>query len=186
MSRIGKLPVPVPVGVEVKVDGLTVTVRGKLGEIKRSFAPSIKVVPDAAKKQIVVERASELPRDKALHGLTRTLVANMVKGVSTGFSVNLDLIGTGYRVEQKGKGVVMQVGFSHPVPVDPLGSNSLKAETQTRLVVSGPDKELVGQQAARIRMVKKPNVYTGKGIKYETEVIRRKAGKTGPGTGSSA
>ncbi len=180
MSRIGKLPVPVPGGVEVKVDGQTVSVKGKLGELKRTFPPAIKIA--LADGKVSVSRGSDQPSHKALHGLTRTLIANMVKGVSTGYSINLDLVGTGYRVEQKGKGVVMQVGFSHPVPVEPLGSNQLKAESQVRLVVSGPDKETVGEQAARIRMVRKPNVYTGKGIKYQTEVVRRKAGKTGPGT----
>lgn len=180
MSRIGKLPVPVPGGVEVKVDGQTVSVKGKLGELKRTFPPAIKIALAGGK--VSVSRGSDQPSDKALHGLTRTLIANMVKGVSTGYSINLDLVGTGYRVEQKGKGVVMQLGFSHPVPVEPLGSNQLKAESQVRLVVSGPDKETVGEQAARIRMVRKPNVYTGKGIKYQTEVVRRKAGKTGAGT----
>jgi large subunit ribosomal protein L6 len=180
MSRIGKLPVPVPGGVEVKVDGQTVSVKGKLGELKRTFPPAIKIA--LADGKVSVSRGSDQQSDKALHGLTRTLIANMVKGVSTGYSINLDLVGTGYRVEQKGKGVVMQVGFSHPVPVEPLGSNQLKAESQVRLVVSGPDKETVGEQAARIRKVRKPNVYTGKGIKYQTEVVRRKAGKTGPGT----
>lgn len=180
MSRIGNLPVPVPGGVEVKVDGQTVSVKGKLGELTRTFPPSIKIA--LADGKVSVSRGSDQPSDKALHGLTRTLIANMVKGVSTGYSINLDLVGTGYRVEQKGKGVVMQLGFSHPVPVEPLGFNQLKAESQVRLVVSGPDKETVGEQAARIRMVRKPNVYTGKGIKYQTEVVRRKAGKTGPGT----
>jgi large subunit ribosomal protein L6 len=180
MSRIGKLPVPVPGGVEVKVDGQTVSVKGRLGELKRTFSPAIKITVGGG--NVSVSRGGDLPSDKALHGLTRTLIANMVNGVSTGYSINLDLVGTGYRVEQKGKGIVMQLGFSHPVPVEPLGSNQLKAESQVRLVVSGADKESVGEQAARIRKIRKPNVYTGKGIKYQTEVIRRKAGKTGPGT----
>jgi large subunit ribosomal protein L6 len=183
MSRIGKLPVQVPAGVEVKVDGSNVSVKGKLGELKRTFAPSMKVTVAAG--EVSVARQTDSPQEKALHGLSRTLIANMVKGVSAGFSVSLDLVGTGYRVEQKGKSVTMQVGFSHPVVVDPAGSNSLRAESQTRLVVSGPDKELVGQQAAHIRKVRPPNVYTGKGIKYETEVIRRKAGKAGPSAGAS-
>ena len=184
MSRVGKVPVAVPSGVQVKVDGLAVTVKGKLGEVKRTFAPSMKIT--LADGTVTVSRATDGPRDKALHGLTRTLIANMVQGVSTGYSINLDLVGTGYRVEQKGKSVAMQVGFSHPVQVDPLGTNILKAQSQVRLVVSGPDKETVGEQAARVRKIRKPNVYTGKGIKYETEVIRRKAGKTGPGTGTAA
>lgn len=180
MSRIGKLPIDVPKGVTVTVNGQTVAVKGKLGEIKRTLVPTIKAAVTDGK--VVVSRSSDEPRDKALHGLSRALVANMVKGVSDGFTVNLDLVGTGYRVEQKGKNIVMQVGFSHPVNLEPLGSNALKADGQVRLVISGPDKETVGEQAARIRKIKPPNVYTGKGIKYETEVIKRKAGKTGPGT----
>jgi len=180
VSRIGKNPVPVPAGVQVQVQGVTVSAKGKLGELKRTFAPSMKI--SLADGKVTVARSSDLPSQKALHGLTRTLIANMVKGVTEGYTVSLDLVGTGYRVEQKGKDVVMQLGFSHPVNITPLGTNQLKAASQTRLSVTGPDKELVGEQAARVRKLKKPNVYTGKGIKYETEVIRRKAGKTGPGT----
>ena len=183
MSRIGKMPIAVPAGVQVQIDGSTVTVKGKQGEVKRSFPPSMKFVMGEGK--LTIERPNDQPREKSLHGLSRSLLANMVNGAANGYKINLDLIGTGYRVEQKGKGLQMQVGFSHPVLLDPLASNTLKAESQTRLVVSGPDKESVGEQAARIRKIKPPNVYTGKGIKYETEVIRRKAGKTGPGATSA-
>lgn len=179
MSRIGKVPITVPAGVTVTVNGTAVGVKGKLGELKRTVVPTVKV--EVAGGKVTVSRSSDEPRARAMHGLTRTLIANMVTGVSAGFNINLDLVGTGYRVEQKGKSVSLQLGFSHPVIVDPLGTNTLKAESQTRLVVGGPDKESVGEQAARVRKLKKPNVYTGKGIKYEKEVIRRKAGKTGPG-----
>ncbi len=137
MSRIGLMPIPVPAGVQVQIDGHTVTVKGRQGEVKRTFVPSLTIVQKDGK--LVVGRKSDEPREKSLHGLTRSLLANMVEGAANGYKINLDLIGTGYRVEQKGKGVQMQVGFSHPVLLEPLGSNTLKAESQIRLVVSGPD-----------------------------------------------
>lgn len=183
MSRVGNMPIPIPAGVQVQVQGNNVTVKGKLGELKRTVPPQLKVT--LADGKLTVARPDDLPASKSIHGLSRTLLANMVNGVSTGYRINLDLVGTGYRVEQKGKSVVMQLGFSHPVPIDPFKANILKAESQVRLSISGPDKETVGEQAARVRLLKKPNVYTGKGIKYENEVIRRKAGKTGPGATST-
>ena len=181
MSRVGFSPIQVPSGTEVKVQGSTVSVKGKLGELSRTVPAAMTVALEDG--VVSVTRPNDEPENRSLHGLTRSLIANMVVGVSQGYTRSLDLVGTGYRAEQRGKGVVLQVGYSHPVTVEPLGSNELKIEGPTRVVVSGIDKELVGEQAARIRKVRKPNPYTGKGIKYDTEVVRRKAGKTATGAG---
>ncbi len=181
MSRIGYTPINVPSGVEVKIDDGAVSVKGKLGELSRTVSSRVTLKLDDG--VINVTRQDDEPESRALHGLTRSLVNNMVVGVSDGFEKRLQLIGTGYRVQQRGKGIEMSLGFSHSVPVEPLGSNSLKADGQAFVVVSGPDKELVGEQAARIRKIRKPNAYSGKGIIYENEVVRRKAGKAAGGKG---
>ena len=181
MSRIGKAPITVPSGVDVKVDGVTVKVKGKVGELTRTFQATMKI--DLTDGVITVARPNDEPEQRALHGLTRSLINNMVMGCAEGFSKRLELIGTGYRVQQKGKALEIQVGYSHPVPVEPIGANTLAADGQTFINISGPSKEDVGEQAAQIRKVRKPNPYTGKGIKYSDEVIRRKAGKTAVGAG---
>ena len=182
MSRIGQAPITVPSGVDVKVDGVTVKVKGKVGELTRTFRATMKI--DLTDGVITVARPNDEPEQRALHGLTRSLINNMVMGCAEGFSKRLELIGTGYRVQQKGKALEIQVGYSHPVPVEPIGANTLAADGQTFINISGPSKEDVGEQAAQIRKVRKPNPYTGKGIKYSDEVIRRKAGKTAVGTGA--
>lgn len=181
MSRIGFSPIDVPSGVDVKIDDNSVSVKGKLGELSRSFSPKVALKLDNG--VLNVTRQDDEPESRALHGLTRSLVNNMVVGVSEGFEKRLQLIGTGYRVQQRGNGLELSLGFSHSVPVEPLGSNTLKADGQAWVVVSGPDKELVGEQAARIRKIRKPNPYSGKGIVYEGEVVRRKAGKAAGGKG---
>ncbi len=181
MSRIGLTPIEVPSGVDVKIDKQAVSVKGKLGQLERNVSPKVDVKLDNG--VITVSRHDDEPESRSLHGLTRSLVNNMVVGVSEGFEKRLQLIGTGYRVQQRGKGIEMSLGFSHSVPVEPLGTNSLKADGQGFVVVSGPDKELVGEQAARIRKIRKPNAYSGKGIIYEGEVVRRKAGKAAGGKG---
>jgi large subunit ribosomal protein L6 len=172
----------VPSGVDVKVDGVTVKVKGKVGELTRTFRATMKI--DLTDGVITVARPNDEPDQRALHGLTRSLINNMVMGCAEGFSKRLELIGTGYRVQQKGKALEIQVGYSHPVPVEPIGANTLAADGQTFINISGPSKEDVGEQAAQIRKVRKPNPYTGKGIKYSDEVIRRKAGKTAVGAGA--
>lgn len=175
MSRIGIAPITVPSGVVVTIDKRQVSVKGKLGNLSRVISPKIDIkLTDGV---VNVSRRNDEPESRSLHGLTRSLVNNMVVGVSDGFEKRLKLIGTGYRVQQRGNGLEMSLGFSHPVLVDPLGSNTLKADGQTNVVISGPDKEQVGEQAARIRKTRKPNPYTGKGVMYENEIIRRKAGK---------
>ena len=171
-----------PSGVDVKVDGVTVKVKGKVGELTRTFRATMKI--DLTDGVITVARPNDEPDQRALHGLTRSLINNMVMGCAEGFSKRLELIGTGYRVQQKGKALEIQVGYSHPVPVEPIGANTLAADGQTFINISGPSKEDVGEQAAQIRKVRKPNPYTGKGIKYSDEVIRRKAGKTAVGAGA--
>ena len=181
MSRVGRAPILIPDGVDVKIDGTSVTVKGSRGELAASF--SRYMVIKAEDGVLSVARTSEAPRHRALHGLTRSLINNMIIGVSQGFERALELVGTGYRVEQQGDGLVMQLGFSHPVPVKALPGNELIAEGQNRVVVRGIDKQAVGQQAARIRRLRKPNPYTGKGIRYQGEQVRRKAGKTAGSAG---
>ena len=171
-----------PSGVDVKIDGTTVTVKGKVGELTRTLPATMKI--DLTDGVLTVDRPNDEPDQRALHGLTRSLLNNMVVGCSDGFSKRLELIGTGYRVQQKGKSLELSVGYSHPVPVEPIGLNTISADGQTFINVSGPSKEDVGEQAAQIRKVRKPNPYTGKGVKYSDEVIRRKAGKTAVGAGA--
>lgn len=177
MSRVGRLPIPVPQGVEVTINDSEVVVKGPLGQLSRSFHPEMSIT--LGENRLVVSRPTDKGIHRALHGLTRSLLANMVNGVSQGFRKNLELSGVGYRARKSGENVVLQVGYSHPVEVSPLPNISLIVEGTNRIGVLGIDKELVGEVAARIRAVRPPNPYTGKGIRYEGEKVRRKAGKAG-------
>lgn len=177
MSRIGRMPIPLPKGVEVKIDGNDVKVKGPKGELVRSLHPEMQITMDD--ENVVVERPSDEKNHRALHGLTRSLVNNMVMGVSEGFKKTLEMVGVGYRAQMEGVNVVLQVGYSHPVNIVPMPGVTLALEGNNKIIVTGINKEDVGQQAANIRKVRKPNPYTGKGIKYEGEKIRRKAGKAG-------
>ncbi len=181
MSRVGNSPIPVPDGVEVSIEGAHVTVKGPKGELDRTFVGRLTVHHEDG--VLRVERHSEEDRQRALHGLTRSLLANMVTGVTTGFERSLELVGTGYRAQQRGDGIVLSVGFSHTVEIEPMDGISLEVEGQNRVHVKGVDKESVGEQAARIRSVRKPNAYTGKGVRYVGEVVRVKPGKRAVGTG---
>ncbi len=180
MSRVGRMPVDVPGGVQVDIKGSNVHVKGPKGEMKRTFSPLIDLKMDG--NQITVERKSDAPAERALHGTTRAILANMVYGVSTGFEVVLEVEGVGYRAEMNGKNLVLHVGYSHPVEMVPPEGISFEADAKTRQIkVLGHDKEQVGQLAANIRGVRPPEPYHGKGIRYAGERIRRKAGKAGKG-----
>jgi large subunit ribosomal protein L6 len=177
MSRIGNAPITVPGGVDVKVDGAEVTVKGSKGTLARTFPDKVKVsVSDGV---ISVARFDDEHESRALHGLTRALLANMVIGVSDGFSKELQTVGVGYRAALKGKTLELQVGFSHPVLVDAPEGIEIEVPEPTKIVVSGIDKQQVGQVAADIRAVRPPEPYKGKGIRYVDEYVRRKAGKAG-------
>jgi large subunit ribosomal protein L6 len=175
MSRIGRRPIPIPPGVEVQVEGTRVRVRGPRGELEREIHPAMRV--RKADGQILVERPSDDRVHRALHGLTRTLVANMVEGVTSGFSKTLEIQGVGYRATLKGGSLELAVGYSHPVVVTPPPGITLEVPQPTRIVVSGADKQLVGQVAADIRSIREPDPYKGKGIRYQGEQVRKKAGK---------
>ncbi|PTM54670.1 50S ribosomal protein L6 [Desmospora activa] len=177
MSRIGKKPVTIPSGVEVKLDGSTIQVKGPKGTLTRELHPEISVKVEG--NEIIMERPSDHRKHRALHGTIRSLVANMVEGVTNGYSKTLELVGVGYRAQKKGSKVVLNVGYSHPVEVDPREGIELDVPSQTQIIVKGIDKEAVGAQAANIRSIRKPEPYKGKGIKYSDERIRRKEGKTG-------
>ena len=177
MSRIGRLPVPIPSGVDVAIDGQAVTVKGPRGTLALSVAEPIAVVQEDS--VIRVTRPSDEGKVRALHGLSRTLIANMVTGVTQGFSKTLEIVGVGYRVQAKGKDLEFSLGFSHPVLVVPPEGITFRVETPTRFVVEGIDKQLVGETAARIRKLRKPDPYKAKGVRYQGEVIRRKVGKAG-------
>jgi large subunit ribosomal protein L6 len=177
MSRIGRLPIPVPSGVDVSIVGRIVTVKGPKGELSRELHPEMSVSQEDAR--LVVTRPSELKLHKELHGLTRTLVNNMVVGVTTGYRKGLEITGVGYRAALVGRKLQLSLGYSHPVEIDPPAGVSFELESPTRLAVVGIDKELVGQIAARVRSTRKPEPYKGKGVKYAGERIRRKAGKAG-------
>lgn len=177
MSRIGKKPIPLPSGVNIERTDGVVRVTGPRGELVQSVPPSIgTTIQDGV---LEVTRANEENETRALHGLFRSLIANMVTGVTTGFTRTLEISGVGYRAVKTGNNLVLTVGYSHPVEITPPPGIEFTVETPTRLVVSGIDKQLVGEIAARIRKVRKPEPYKGKGIRYSDEVIRRKAGKTG-------
>jgi large subunit ribosomal protein L6 len=177
MSRIGKLPIPVPAGVEVTISGRDVTVKGPKGTLSHSVVDPITI--SRSEDELVVVRPDDERDSKARHGLTRTLVANMVIGVTQGYSKTLEIVGTGYRVQARGSNLEFALGFSHPVTVIPTEGISFAVEAPTRFVVSGIDKQQVGETAANIRKIRKPEPYKGKGVRYQGEVVRRKAGKAG-------
>lgn len=177
MSRIGKAPIPVPTGVEVKIDGSTVTVKGPKGELSREVSPKVTITESDG--QVVVDRVEDDTESRALHGLSRSLVNNMVIGVSEGFRKELDIVGVGYRATAKGSDIELALGFSHPVLIEAPDGISFQVPAPTRIEVHGIDKQLVGQVAADIRAWRKPEPYKGKGIRYVGEYVRRKAGKTG-------
>ncbi|HEY1701960.1 MAG TPA: 50S ribosomal protein L6 [Trebonia sp.] len=177
MSRIGRLPITVPSGVDVAIEGQAVSVKGPKGTLNLTVAEPISVVKEES--IITVSRPNDEGKVRALHGLSRTLIANMVTGVTQGYSKTLEIVGVGYRVQQKGKNLEFSLGFSHPVAVEPPEGISFKVEAPTRFVVEGIDKQLVGETAARIRKLRKPDPYKAKGVRYQGEVIRRKVGKAG-------
>ncbi|HEX2904699.1 MAG TPA: 50S ribosomal protein L6 [Jatrophihabitans sp.] len=177
MSRIGKLPIPVPSGVDVAIDGQLVTVKGPKGSLSHTVAEPITVSQEDG--SLIVARPDEERESKALHGLSRTLIANMVVGVTGGYSKTMEIVGTGYRVAAKGSDLEFALGFSHPVVVPAPEGITFRVETPTRFAVEGIDKQKVGEVAANIRKLRKPDPYKGKGVRYQGEVIRRKAGKTG-------
>ncbi len=180
MSRIGRLPVEIPSGVTVDVKGSNVHVKGPKGEMQRAFSPLIEIATES--NQLVIKRKSDNPAERALHGTTRAVLANMVNGVSRGFEVVLEVEGVGYRAEMEGRNLALYVGYSHPVKIEPPAGITFEADQKTRQIkVKGFDKELVGQTAANIREVRPPEPYHGKGLHYLGERIRRKAGKAGKG-----
>ena len=176
MSRIGKLPVEVPAGVQIKLEGNTLTAKGKQGELSLDVHPEMIVKVDG--NTVIVERPSEQQKPRALHGLTRTLVADLVEGVDKGYKKTLEIVGVGYKAEPKGAGLVISVGFSHQINYEPVAGVKLECPNPTTIVISGPDKQAVGHVAAEIRGFRPPEPYKGKGIRYQGEQIRRKAGKT--------
>ena len=181
MSRIGRMPVVIPSGVQVNVDGSNVNVKGPKGELRRTFSPLIGIVMENG--QLVITRNSENPAERALHGTTRAVLANMIHGVSAGFERVLEIEGVGYRAELKGKNLVLHMGYSHPVEMEPPDGITFDVDQKTRQVfVRGFDKEQVGQIAANVRKVRPPEPYHGKGLHYLGEKIRRKAGKSGKAT----
>jgi large subunit ribosomal protein L6 len=177
MSRIGKMPIAIPSGVKVSLDGATVKVQGPKGTLSQDLPQRIPVAIEA--EQVVVARPSDEKDDRALHGLVRSLINNMVVGVTQGFTKGLEINGVGYRAEVSGKTLTMALGYSHPVVYELPEGIEVEVEKQTRLTVKGIDKQLVGSAAAKIRSFRKPEPYKGKGIKYADEKIVRKAGKTG-------
>jgi len=180
VSRIGRLPVDVPNGVQVNVQGSDVHVKGPKGEIKRSFSSLIDIALEDG--QVVIKRKSDNATERALHGTTRAVIANMVQGVSSGFEIVLQVEGVGYRAELQGKDLALFVGYSHPVKMEPPTGITFEVDQKTRQIkVQGYDREVVGQTAAEVRRVRPPEPYHGKGIRYAGEKIRRKAGKAGKG-----
>jgi large subunit ribosomal protein L6 len=177
MSRIGRLPITVPAGVEVVVTGSHVAVKGPRGSLERQLAPAIGVSLDDS--VITVTRPTDTSQHRALHGLTRTLVANMVTGVSEGFARRLELVGVGYRAQKQGNDLVLNLGFSHPIRYTPPEGVTIEVPAPTQIAVSGANKEIVGAVAAKIRSFRKPEPYKGKGVLYAGEKLRRKAGKSG-------
>jgi large subunit ribosomal protein L6 len=184
MSRIGRLPIVVPQGVKVNIEGALVTVTGPKGELKRQFNPDMIITMDGA--NLVVSRPSDSKIHRSLHGLTRTLLANMVEGVTKGFDKGLEIVGVGYRAEKVGDKVVLRLGFTHQVQLSPPAGLALAVEGANKLKVSGIDKELVGLEAAKIRAIRPPDHYKGKGIRYAGEAIHLKAGKAGKAIGKRA
>ena len=177
MSRIGKLPIPVPSGVDVKIEETNITVKGPKGELSRAFPKEITVVLEDGK--IAVTRADDTKQNRAYHGLFRALIQNMVTGVSAGYEISLDMVGVGYRAQMQGSKLVLAIGYSHPVEVEPGPGLSIEVPAPTRILVKGADKQTVGQLAADIRKIREPEPYNGKGIRYTNEQVRMKAGKSG-------
>jgi large subunit ribosomal protein L6 len=177
MSRIGRLPVPVPAGVDVTIDGANVTVKGPKGTLTHTVAEPITVTQEDG--TLVVSRPNEERESRSLHGLTRTLLANLVIGVTQGYAKSLEIVGTGYRVQAKGSDLEFTLGFSHPVSVTAPEGITFSVEGPTKFTVSGIDKQLVGETAANIRKIRKPEPYKGKGVRYAGEQVRRKVGKAG-------
>lgn len=177
MSKIGKLPIDIPSGVTVKQDGFKFVVKGPKGELSRVL--NNEMLYDFGDNQITVNRPSDSPKYRSMHGLTRTLIANMIEGVSTGFTKSLEIIGVGYRAEMKGKNLLLYLGFSHPILFMPPAEIEIATLSQTEVSVSGINKELVGMVAAKLRSLRKPEPYKGKGVRYKGEQVKRKAGKSG-------
>lgn len=177
MSRIGRQPIPVPTGVDVKIDGNTVRVKGPKGQLERELHQDMIIKHE--ENRLVVERPTDNKMHRSLHGLTRTLINNMVVGVTAGFQKNLELVGVGYRASKQGDKLVLAVGYSHPVEIVPEAGLEIEVPSPTKISIKGLDKEKVGALAATVRAVREPEPYKGKGIKYEGEKIRRKAGKAG-------
>ncbi len=179
MSRIGRMPIAVPAGVDVKIDGSTVTVKGPKGTLTRTVSSNITVTLDNG--VITVTRPNDLKENRSLHGLTRTLIANMVQGVNEGFKKELEINGIGYRAAKQGKDLVLNIGYSHDVVMPETDGITVEVPAPNKIIISGPDKQKVGQFAAEVRGKRPPEPYKGKGIKYVDEVIRRKEGKAGKG-----
>ena len=177
MSRIGRLPIAIPTGVDVTVDGSAVTVKGPKGELALTVANPIEVAIEDG--QLLVTRPDDERASRSLHGLTRTLIANQIIGVTTGYSKGLEIVGTGYRVQAKGANIEFALGYSHSITVEPPAGISFAVEGNNKLTVHGIDKQAVGEVAANIRKLRKPEPYKGKGVRYAGEVVRRKAGKSG-------
>ena len=180
MSRIGKQPITLPTGVEVRIDGADVTVKGPKGELSQRIDPDL--VIEQLDGQLVLTRPTEQSRHRAMHGLYRTLVANMVTGVSQGFSKTLEMQGVGYRAQMQGTNLVLNIGFSHPVEVPPPATIEFEVDGTSKIIVKGVSKQQVGQVAADVRKIRPPEPYKGKGIRYAGEYVRRKAGKAGKAT----
>ena len=178
MSRIGKLPIPVPSGVDVTIDGRDITVKGPKGTLSHTVVEPI-TIARGDDGVLLVSRPNEERDSKARHGLTRSLVANMVTGVTTGYEKTLEIVGVGYRVQARGSNLEFALGFSHPVPVEAPAGITFEVQSPTRFVVRGIDKQQVGEVAAKIRKLRKPDPYKGKGVRYQGEVVRRKVGKSG-------
>ncbi len=177
MSRIGRLPIDIPAGVTVSIDGQQVAVKGPKGELALVIAEPIKA--SIEENQVLVTRPDDERTSRSLHGLTRTLIANQIIGVTTGYTKSLEVVGTGYRVAAKGSGVEFALGYSHPISVEPPAGITFTVEGNNKLTVVGIDKQAVGEVAANIRKLRKPEPYKGKGVRYAGEVVRRKAGKSG-------
>lgn len=177
MSRIGRKPISVPEGVNIDIDGQQITVKGPKGTLSRTFHSEMNV--NVSENELVIERPSDAKKHRSLHGTTRSIIANMVEGVANGFTKELELVGVGYRAQKKGNNLTLNVGYSHPVDIEPEEGIEFEVPSQTAVIVKGIDKERVGAVAARVRAVRKPEPYKGKGIKYKNEHIIRKEGKTG-------
>jgi large subunit ribosomal protein L6 len=176
VSRIGKKPIEVPKGVTISRDGDVLKVKGPKGELQQKLVSNISV--ELKENEVIVTRPDDTKQNKSLHGLTRALIQNMVTGVTATYSKTLEIVGVGYRAELKGKNLLLNIGYSHPVYIMPPAEVTIEVPNQTQIVISGSDKQLVGQLAAKIRSIRKPEPYKGKGIKYSNEIIQRKAGKT--------